>query len=1782
MEDKFINEILNDIYKVDKKFMNHKQDLKKIVKKLIDSKPEVKLDEDFKLSLKKQLLEKAKDLKQAKVKGGRKRDRTWFSSLFNLKVLVPVSAVISLALFTFYSLNPGEKGFDLIPQGIEIPITQKPEKTPIEFELIAQNSEGPKISEKQTFLLKTSKSLSEKEVREIVKFEPAIDFEVKKKSGLFSVLPKAKAQTQAQAKSDFKAKAVYEIIPKQELTKDKVYNLTIKDKKKTDREYKWAFQVNAPFEITSTIPGNQKTSVPTDSMIEINFNEAISDDIKKYFAIEPKTKGKIEIKNDRFYFIPESLEEGRVYTVTVKAGYLNAKKTEDLDEDYSFSFETSSSNSSARKAFSISEKIVYAREDFNPIIEVEQYNDRVANDFEVKIYAFASEKEYLESIKNSQNWNLNWAYRTKERPIESYKPSSKNEVFSSELTSFNVGYDDYLEIPQKFKNGYYFVELERNGQKKGCFLTVSDAAYYYSISKENGFVWLYNFTDKQPYSNVETALIYENKLKEIGKTDQNGILKFELADLIEDKDDQTPKFLRFKLDNNQSFITYFNYTSRGEDYYFDEITTDRPLYHPTDTIKYWALLKHRSRNIQGQQFKIRLYDHFSYYQSHNSKASKEEPLLEDTKTLSDFNSFSGEFEIKGLDPGYYQLVIVDEEENVLSQKGVSIKTFTKPEYKISIEPSSQAVFAGEKMIFEIRASFFDGTFVKNTELKYRIKAYQLNDELEGTIKTDQEGKAIIEYTPSYQETRRDYQNEQVYVNYPVTANLTVEAINPVEGDIFSQFRVDVFGSQVNLKVEQEEIDQEKKGFRLNLSEIKLDQALVDQINQSGYFYNFKEKYEGAPVAGQKVEAEIIKITNHKEQVGEVYDFITKTTRPKYEYHQSEETIEEKSFRSDKNGQIYFEESFQFKEDIAYKIKFTGKDKQDRIFHENVYLFDQKTTDQLFRANLFFDNRSSSEKFSLEEEIGLNLEISKGRLLENSPVLYYRMQNKIEDIMINSKPAVKDRFQASYAPNVLYKAVMLTPYGVYETNSVIAKFQETDRELNIKITPDQAAYQPQEEVKLQLKVTDQKGQPVACELNLSIIDQAIYENNEYLFNDNVLENLYENIYLQAEIQYTNYVEFGSGAEGGGGGDGRESFMDTLFYTTVQTDKNGQAEVSFKLADNLTSWRITAKAFEPNQVMAGTSVKLIPSSLDFFITPTLGEYYLSSDKPIIQAGFFGDKFKAGQPVDYKIKSESLGLNLADTTNRNSLSLKLENLSLGEHEITFTAKQGGLEDKITRKIKVIDDYFSVPYAKAYRLSEDLTQIEGNQNGYTKLIFTDEAKALAYPFLNKNLFLPTLRSDQKTAAYLSKKLRLEYFEDQKEIKEMIDLSEFQSKNQDDDRQKGISLINYGDPDLEITAKIADAIAEDLYKEDLVDYFNSFFYNEKFSLSSVSKALYGLASLEEPVLLQVHEIKDEEKLTLEDKIYLALALAKLGDKEKAREYYKNEIQGQLVQKENQVYLKLNTQSLLAADQDQQIKLTALTAMLATELEVPESSMIVEYIYQNDPKDELDSLEEAIIARNLLNSIDLEHEQTFKVNINGEEKKYDLNETEKSVLILTLNEEELANLSFEDIKGEIDLVSVYPTSRRDKVNLKENGLIKREYYSNGQPTNQLSSSNIVEVKLTVDLNQLTDQGYEVIDFLPSGLKPLDTRLYLSQTRGSRQKKDLCSSVWFPDLINQNALYFNIYPQFFQKQGCNNIEITYYVRVISRGTYQANPALIHSNRDFENYYTSEEREVVIQD
>lgn len=673
--------------------------------------------------------------------------------------------------------------------------------------------------------------------------------------------------------------------------------------------------------------------------------------------------------------------------------------------------------------------------------------------------------------------------------------------------------------------------------------------------------------------------------------------------------------------------------------------------------------------------------------------------------------------------------------------------------------------------------------------------------------------------------------------------------------------------------------------------------------------------------------------------------------------------------------------------------------------------------------------------------------------------------------------------------------------------------------------------------------------------LKVGDWLLRSNGQKEFIKTIYrENKTVNVYnFTVDPQHTYFAE-GYYVHNEKGGGPREVFTDAALFTSIRTNKNGRAKTKFKLPDNITSWRVTAQAIT-DDLYAGTIVKAIPVSLPVFAEIAIGNEYLVDDKPIAKLRAFGRDLRAGDSVNFSVKALTLGV--VDgakivTKAFKSVFYELPKLKIGKHDLVYelTSKKGN--DAIKLPINVISSRFESQVAENEILTLD-SKVEVKDNLPVVVVLSDEGQSQYYPKLQNLSWSYGDRIDQILTRLKSRELLNKYYSEDYEIPEF---------NGDNYQlyDGGITLLPYSDQELELTARIANIGSEEFDQEALAQYLFNVLNNKDANREEITYALFGLASLEKPVLPRIQAWLSNPDLSAKEKLYLTQAIYDLGAHEWARSIYFEVLEKYGKEKAPRIVLEVSE------NKNETFHTTALAAVLASSLNLPEKDSLWEgvkyhYTLKNFEPDVLISLEEYNFIKKALPNI---KPSPVKVSYELEGKKMKVELTGGQIHSFQVSKEEAGSLKFKEIEGDVVISKRYiqpfdyVSHARD-----EDIKIRREYFVNGKKTNEFKENDIIEIRLYASFNENAIDGlYQITDILPSGLIPM-TNYY-------RPGYSYNCNIWYPYNTDGQKVKYQI-DKNWKSWHCSSY-IGYYAKVKTKGNYKAEPAIIQSykNSDYLNY------------
>ena len=963
-----------------------------------------------------------------------------------------------------------------------------------EFTLTPKIADAAGIDPGTAFILTSSADLNTAVVQDYLKFEPEVEYKIKKTGG---------------------GSSVFEITPKAILDTDKVYSISIAAGPIAARDYGWAYQVKAPFQIISTLPRDKASGVPINTGIEITFNRENVVNPENNFSISPSVPGRFEIHRNTVVFVPtRELQERTLYSIKIKSGIKIEGSNDTLGEDTIISFETTEKYFQSRSSFGFDKTFWEFQPDNDFAFEV-FHSNLPSNSVSLWAYKFDSLDEFLDEYNSSVDSEFAW---TRYHSSTSVTPDKDKRIFASEVTLEEQGRTRFIRLPQELEEGYYMADVLIDDRHSQAWFQVTPIASFSAVSGKESLLWLKDLGSGNNIANAE--IYFEGKL--LGKTNSDGTATFVTPELLIESFDSysyyyrssLEKFFTIKTGGKQLVVPVedqdgYATTVSQPDAWWDYLSIDKSVYLPSDTVRFWGIVKQRNdSDVRGEEITIQLTDPYWY-------GSRDEVnVYGETKVdISDFYTVTGEVFLQDLKPGLYQLSVVRGNEVIVSEN-VSVETFIKPAYRMIIEPDKKVIFAGDSIDYQVKAEFFDGTPVSNLKVEYN-GYFQGN--ISGEIQLNQEGEGSFKITTSYSEGQYNY--------WPKYLGMNISPAVAEEGEIDASVSVLVFGPQLDMKVNQSFAEKTTK-FELQIKNIVLDQV------EEGKPYWYSDNYLGIPVGGVTVNVNVTEIIHKKTETGKGYDIINKVTYPIYQYSTEERSITDEALTTRSDGKAFFE--WTPEQGKTYRITFTARDSQGRLVSKTRHAYGSSFSyfGSYDPRGIVLKNLADESNYKIGDEIQLQIQDNAGSALIPSPnnFVYLKVRNGSISYEITGSSDYRNTFKEDDIPNVSVIGVWFGGSRFHNTRSITLSFDDEERNLNIDIRKDKERYRPRDKVRLDLTVTDNAGRPKQAEVNVAGIDEAIFALRST--EKDITSNLYRNISSSLLTRTSHISPLEDDAERGG--------------------------------------------------------------------------------------------------------------------------------------------------------------------------------------------------------------------------------------------------------------------------------------------------------------------------------------------------------------------------------------------------------------------------------------------------------------------------------------------------------------------------------------------------------------------------------------------------------------------------------------------------------------------------
>lgn len=639
--------------------------------------------------------------------------------------------------------------------------------------------------------------------------------------------------------------------------------------------------------------------------------------------------------------------------------------------------------------------------------------------------------------------------------------------------------------------------------------------------------------------------------------------------------------------------------------------TDRPIYRPNQTIYYQAFMRKRELNGYAQLAA-------STPISLTLRDARSNVVATQAATLDEFGALNGQFTIGDAPPlGWWTLTLVVNGQSQTQR--LRVEEYRKPEYQVTVSSNSNHVIAGDNAQITVAADYYFGQPVTNAAVKLKIFRYTLPryswywwyDSFPAPYNT----------TPVAELTGVTGADGKWTTSYAPEATDQFDAVYTFEAQVTDARNLAVTGSQ--------QVPVHWNDFAMSVTPAKWGYATNAAVQVDVATSN----HDGAPTGGKNVTVRIIR------------DYWDQTPES--------DAVPPQSGTTDSQGKLQL--TFTGVPQGWYRIEATSTDVHNRkvLALNYLWVFDPAANDWYY----FNDNELSiladKESYAPGDTAQLLIQSKVTGLalltLERDGV--YREQL----VQINGPvTTVNIAIDEQLSPNVTARLHLFKKGGASEWETrregrlLLARTElvvpAKDKKLNITINTNAAQYHPGETATLTLQAKDSAGNPVRARVGLALVDEAIYALQTDLSADlfdtfwgrrNSTVATYDSLVRQpwgynsaAPAAPTGTpaptagppTDNNSPAElAGNQTQVRRRFEDTAYWNaTITTDANGQATITVKLPDNLTTWRLIAKALAVDAKVGAAQSSLLVTQ-EIIARPALPRF-----------GVVGDRFQAGLVV------------------------------------------------------------------------------------------------------------------------------------------------------------------------------------------------------------------------------------------------------------------------------------------------------------------------------------------------------------------------------------------------------------------------------------------------------------------------------------------------------------------------------------------------------------------------
>ncbi len=825
-----------------------------------------------------------------------------------------------------------------------------------------------------------------------------------------------------------------------------------------------------------------------------------------------------------------------------------------------------------------------------------------------------------------------------------YRPSADDLLKSWRIdsdTPENTTRYELLELADDGKDrldpGLYFLELESPGlerhyERTRHFLNVATAVLTVKQTTDRLTVWAVDVASGAALSG-ENIRIYgkDARLLGSGLTDERGIAQVDIPYTR----DLYSGFVAVLASAEQFGVGYSNWSNGTEPWQFgyefsffprafqSYLYTDRPVYRTGQPVYFRGLLRSKDDVVYMppplETVPVTIRD------------ARGEIVYQRDLPLSDFGSFNDSFDIApAASLGAYQISVElpTEDEYYVESDGVGflVAEYRLPEYQVTLSTEQPQIAQGASSRFTLAGKYFFGGPVSEAEAEYTI--------FSAPYVFDYAGAGLYDfgdydsYAPPHEYAGVDSVVSEGHLRTDAAGQAQFELL----GDLGDAPRSQRWRVEAAIRDEAGQTIYGSSSLIVHQGLFYLGARAENYVSRAGEDNRIKliaVDWQSQPIANQPIDVQVL-----ERRWVSVQEQDPSSGRTAWTWDFEEIPITSGAVTTDSQGKSDF--VYQAPNGGNYKIIVSAQDAAGNTVRSATYAWVWGSSFVSWRQanNKTVEVVPAQSDYSVGERAQVLITSPwPGRAealvsLERGDVL------SVEHISLDSNSHIYEfEILPQHAPNIfvnvfLFKAVDAhNPIADWRVGMTQLQVDTERKALNIEIEADRESAAPQETVTYQLRVTDFAGEPVVAEVGLGLTDVAALSLAERNSRP-LLESFYGPQELSvrtssAPVMNADAVTANlSERKGGGGGvfdagiiDLRGEFIDTPYWNpSLVTDAAGQATFEARLPDNLTTWRLDARAWtegRAGRLLVGENTFDLLSTRPLLIRPVTPRFFIVGD-------------------------------------------------------------------------------------------------------------------------------------------------------------------------------------------------------------------------------------------------------------------------------------------------------------------------------------------------------------------------------------------------------------------------------------------------------------------------------------------------------------------------------------------------------------------------------------------